>query len=437
MTLIIKRKLADILEPSLRIGIDRLLPGSVMPGNLMAGAQQYTADIPFTAIDHDSISWAVGVVALADGRLQKIAAGAMELTGTHHLYSTWGSSILSDGTNLGFPYKFPFLFADASYAVGNNKMLIAVVSKAAVGQKAFIMTPYHDSLILNAAHLSFTAFDTGTNTLDDISNGSTYSRLLSTDISAGHIKLTSSTVKTGNWYDVSGVSIDAASGINIYGTANALTTRATKTGTIQCYVGADGALYAGAGAVLLDVNGIKVTGEFLRFYEGATERGRVAAGASDFNLAAVGAGIPIVVTGANLICDVATAVYPNVTTAVDLGTTTKYWKDVYCVNLIRTNSISQADQTASRVSGTTYQNSTKIRIVTVYVYGSTDYVDVAGYVKSTSPANFVVCEQLSPIITSGSGAGTITFVVPPSYYYRVVSGGTGVTIIRWIESDLD
>ncbi len=93
-------------------------------------------------------------------------------------------------------------------------------------------------------------------TLDELANGSTYVKVLATDISAGHIKLTSSTVIEGEWYDKSGVEIDADSGINIYGTANALTTRATKTGTIQCYVGADGFLYAGAGRVSLGAGGI-------------------------------------------------------------------------------------------------------------------------------------------------------------------------------------
>ena len=95
--------------------------------------------------------------------------------------------------------------------------------------------------------------------LDQVVAG-TYGLVLTTDISAGHLKLTSSTVVSGEWYDESGVEIDAATGINIYGTNNALTTRATKTGTIQCYVGSDGAIYAGGGGVKLNATGITVTG---------------------------------------------------------------------------------------------------------------------------------------------------------------------------------
>jgi len=109
--------------------------------------------------------------------------------------------------------------------------------------------------------------------LDDIDNGSTYSKLRTTDIDSGHIKLSSYTKVSGEWYDEAGVEIDAAHGINIYGTNNALTTRATKTGTIQCYVGSDGAIYAGGGDVKLDANGIIIYGEKLRFYYGATYTG--------------------------------------------------------------------------------------------------------------------------------------------------------------------
>lgn len=98
----------------------------------------------------------------------------------------------------------------------------------------------------------------------DVSQG--YGLVASTDISAGHIIL-STTIKTGEWYDESGVEIDATHGINIYGLNNAFTTRATKTGTIQCYVGADGKIYAGAGAVILDVNGITIKGEVLEFQD--------------------------------------------------------------------------------------------------------------------------------------------------------------------------
>ena len=112
--------------------------------------------------------------------------------------------------------------------------------------------------------------------MDEIPDGTTYVRVLATDIQAGHIKLTSNTAVDGEWYDESGVEIDATHGINIYGVNNALTTRATKTGTVQCYVGSDGKIYAGAGAVSLDSGGLTIKGAMLLFKDSAgTNRGYV------------------------------------------------------------------------------------------------------------------------------------------------------------------
>lgn len=69
----------------------------------------------------------------------------------------------------------------------------------------------------------------------------TYGLVLATAISAGYIKL-STTIKDGNWYDQSGVSIDATTGIEIYGIDMALKTAAYKGGPVRVYVGSDGRL---------------------------------------------------------------------------------------------------------------------------------------------------------------------------------------------------
>lgn len=59
----------------------------------------------------------------------------------------------------------------------------------------------------------------------------------------------------------------SSTGINIFGLANGLTTRATETGAIQCYVGADGKLYAGAGTVVLSSLGLRINGQTLSLYD--------------------------------------------------------------------------------------------------------------------------------------------------------------------------
>ena len=213
--------------------------------------------------------------------------------------------------------------------ITNAKIVTLDATKITTG---YLSADRIDAGTITATQLSFSAFDTATNTLDDIENGGAegYSKVLTTDISSGHITLESTVktssyrtvsdsekgtwngkvltfsqttaptaeatgdlwidtddgnklyrwsgsawvevppelanaAKTGEWYDASGVEIDATHGINIYGTANALTTRATKTGTIQCYVGADGKIYAGAGTVILDATvGVTIKGQKLK-----------------------------------------------------------------------------------------------------------------------------------------------------------------------------
>ena len=112
--------------------------------------------------------------------------------------------------------------------------------------------------VYEIAHWSF-------GTIDALRDGTTYERVLGTHLSAGKLKLTSAAVKDAEWYDEAGVEIDATHGINIYGTDNALTTRATKTGTIQCKVDTDGNISAGAGAVLLNSSGVTVKGDKAMF----------------------------------------------------------------------------------------------------------------------------------------------------------------------------
>jgi hypothetical protein len=89
----------------------------------------------------------------------------------------------------------------------------------------------------------------GDATLDDIDDGVTYSRVLKTDISAGHILL-SSAVALGTWYNESGVEIDADTGIRLYEDE---TTKAT-----------------------LNNNGLAVYGNWCWFYYGGAARGRIA-----------------------------------------------------------------------------------------------------------------------------------------------------------------
>ena len=116
--------------------------------------------------------------------------------------------------------------------------------------------------------------------LDQVVVG-TYGLVLNTDIQAGSILL-SKTIKDGEWYLESGVAIDATKGIGLYGGEGLMGLRTYPTladyiaGTnVQCYVGTDGKLYAGGGSVQLDSDGVKIYGEYLRFFHETTETARI------------------------------------------------------------------------------------------------------------------------------------------------------------------
>jgi len=137
--------------------------------------------------------------------------------------------------------------------------------------------------------------------LDQVVEG-TYGLLRTTDLSAGHLLLSAYTQVSGEWYDHGGVEIDASTGINIYGSNYALTTRATKTGTIQCFVGSDGKLYAGAGAVYLDGSGLTIKGQFLALknVSGVT-RGYLHGGTSWLTLASSSGDLRLQASGGDVI----------------------------------------------------------------------------------------------------------------------------------------
>lgn len=150
-----------------------------------------------------------------------------------------------------------------------------------------------ENIIYSSGYDPTTKLPTGT-TLDGIAEGTTYKRvksaavnasglilldqvvagtyglLLATDISAGHIKLTSGTAVDGTWYNTAGVKIDSTNGITIYGSATAFRTRATENGTDQCYMDSSGAICAGAGAVKLSSTGIVITGDgYMKIEDGS------------------------------------------------------------------------------------------------------------------------------------------------------------------------
>lgn len=173
--------------------------------------------------------------------------------------------------------------------------------------------------------------------LDEVQEG-TYGRTLATDISAGHILL-SKTVKDGLWYEESGVVLDATYGIALYGGEgiNAFRTFATKedyeAGTpVQVYIGTDGKLYAGAGAVSLSSVGLSINGEFIKFNDSSGNLAGLIAGApTHLGLSAVEDLILDVGANHSIICllDGTECLRTNTNGCGNIGEIAHQWHGVY------------------------------------------------------------------------------------------------------------
>jgi hypothetical protein len=324
-----------------KTGIGRAKGGTI--GQIGPEYQHYVCDVEWISTGEDTIEWSAGTLTLADGRSQALDLGGVTLVGTglNYFWAVIGNSTIQTSTNyydgvgddkalLAFATKapendqlalvYPFFGTEPTF---NSDVLSANMILAA-HIKAGVITASHIQVgSISADRLDFVAFEIGYNDLDDVGDGSTYGRILSTDISAGHIllsaaqgnlddiadgvtngkvlltdlssghlKLTSNTVKDGEWYDESGVEIDASNGINIYGTNNALTTRATKAGTIQCSVNSSGEITAGAGNVVLNSSGLTIYGQYLTFYYSGV-LGLIFQNASGLNLSSSSGGVNI------------------------------------------------------------------------------------------------------------------------------------------------
>ena len=101
------------------------------------GLQSFIANIDFTSVDWDTISWTAGNIKLANGDIQSILAGSLDMTTTHYLYCIWGNSTLQNS----------LLYSDA---IGKDKVFVAVASKAStIAQKAYVLNPHTDSILIN------------------------------------------------------------------------------------------------------------------------------------------------------------------------------------------------------------------------------------------------------------------------------------------------
>lgn len=285
-------------------------------------------------------------------------------------------------------------------------------------------------------------------TLDNITEGITYGKLLLTDLSAGHVNLYSGTVKTGEWYDVSGVEIDATHGINIYGVDNALTTRATKTGTIQCYVGADGKIYAGAGNIVLDATGVLIIGYSAFNFENPVGTSIGALGAYQgtpgrlqlfssigkhialFAQQDAGAGGGLVITAGNATATAAVALRLQLEAAEHIILTPGTGANR--TQIVRLDT-TPSDVTASRAFATTYTNSGSKPLLVVITTAIDLAEEVALYIHATADPPTIQAAYLVHTIGAGAIYASLSAIVPVGWKYRVVPLTGTPTKNIWME----
>ncbi len=100
--------------------------------------------------------------------------------------------------------------------------------------------------------------------------------------------------------------------------------------------------------------------------------------------------------------------------------------------------VSVSDVSGSRAVDNIYQNSTKIRLVVASFTadGVGEAMNLKVEIGSASPPTTIVVPNIKSAEGSGIDSITVTFMVPPSWYYRVVSSGDTPDSDKWIEYDL-
>lgn len=112
-----------------KIQTGAILAGSITTGKLSVGSQSFVHDITWTATDEDTCSWSSGTLELANGESISINSGDTgNITDTTYIYYNGSSTLATTTTN--------------SNAIGDTKLLMAIVEKSSSGGKCIISPIY-------------------------------------------------------------------------------------------------------------------------------------------------------------------------------------------------------------------------------------------------------------------------------------------------------
>lgn len=255
-------------------------------------------DIVFTADDHDTVSWSSGTIKAADGSVFTVNSGSKNLVNPNVFYAYYNTT--TDDHVLDWTQTF-------GDTVTHERILVGFFKKTPLGEKALIVIGsqgkdmYIDVLsaitadlgLINAGEIRVgvgdlnavggTATGGGTTTLIDtgqswtpdewkdktvrvIQGGIIEERTATgnTDTIITFAPALDSPVTNGTTYYLGG---GAYTGWRLWVEAGLGRMGGYNVGDMQFYAGTDGKLYAGRGSVQLDVLGIKVMGQYLKFYD--------------------------------------------------------------------------------------------------------------------------------------------------------------------------
>ena len=184
--------------------------------------QGYHHDLHFVADDWDTVSWLAGTIKFYDGTTQSISAG-----NTGDLPSSLVRYIYFDLADVS-PNVLKVTDNYLSVMTLKTGVVCMIQRGSSTAIKATVIPSYGKEPLITPDIINMTGL-----LVHDYGGGKYLQSILNTQISAGLLKLTASTVKSGSWYGESGVIIDATTGIEIQGD---LDLKFTYGGSYPCYI---------------------------------------------------------------------------------------------------------------------------------------------------------------------------------------------------------
>lgn len=262
--------------------------------------QGYQHNITFTSIDWNTVSWGSGTIRFYDDTTQAVLAG-----NTGNLADAAIRYIYFDLADAN-PNILKVTTDYLSVMTEKTGMICLVQRGSSTGIKATFIPSYGKEPLITPDFIDMTGIKAYT-----YPDGTRIQGIFNTQIQAGRILLSAATyfasgydptgkevivhrgtsapadtsklwfnttigvmkayiagawkVMEGEWYRKTGVAIDATKGIALYGGQVSFRTYPTLNDylnniNVQCYVGTDGKLYAGGGAIVMDSTKLQIDG---------------------------------------------------------------------------------------------------------------------------------------------------------------------------------